>query len=161
MISNCKVCFVVRKPYDPVVIRPAPRGDEVEKEYRLVRDSHGNCEYIEVGEKNIREYIESFKNGCSLKSILDRCQLMPIRDKVAYLNQTDVGVSADMTNMPKDGTEAQIMIAKVKAACPDFCKRMKEGESFEKILAELINVPKASESVSDSKPVESEVNTNG
>lgn len=153
-MSRNKKVFI--GPYDPVEIPSCVAGDTVEKEYRLIRDSHGNCEYVEVGEKNVQEYINSFKNGCSLKAILDRCQLLPVHDKIAYLQQREQGYSADLSNLPKDGTEAQIMISKVKSLCPDFAKRMKDGETFEKILSELL--PKAPEPVTNN---ESEVNSNG
>lgn len=122
---------------------PAPVGDLVEKEYRKITDSNFNAEYVEVGERNISEYINSFKNGCSLKAILDRCNLMPVHDKVRYLQQSPDGFSADMSQMPKDGTEARIMIQRLKAVCPDFAQRMRAGESFEKILLDYL--PKSEE----------------
>lgn len=145
---------VCLRPCDRIHI-PAPVGDVVEKEYRVVRDSHFNAEYVEVGEKDIQEYINSFQNGCSLKSILDRCAMMPIHDKVRYLQQTDQGFSADLTSMPKDGTEAQIMIQRVKAVCPNFAQRMRDGESFEKILLDFI--PKSEEAPAPAQTNESEV----
>lgn len=138
MKRNLNEPFVVRRPYDPVIVLPAPVGDLVEGEYRKEIDSHFNAVYKLFGEKNVQEYINSFKNGCSLKSILDRCSLMPVHDKVRYLNQTEDGFSADMSNMPKDGTEAQIMIQRVKSVCPDFAQRMRNGESFEKILIDYL-----------------------
>lgn len=163
MLANVSDPKIVLKPYDPVEVSAVPFGEDEEKEYRLVRDSHGNCEYVEIGKKNISEYVESFKNGCSLKAILDRCSLMPIRDKIGYLNQTEQGVSADMSMMPKDGTEAQIMIQRVKQYCPDFAKRLKNGETFEKLLLELL--PNGSDSPSvvpaAGNDVESEVIVNG
>lgn len=130
--------FVVRKPYDPVETVPSEVGEVVEKEFRLVRDSNGNCSYIEVGERNISDYIASFANGCSLKSILDRCSLMPARDKIAYMNQREDGLGADLSAMPKDGTEAQIMIRKVKNLCPDYAERLRNGESFESLINQLL-----------------------
>ncbi len=151
----------VLKPYDPVVVKAPPFGEEEEVEYRLIRDSNGNCEYVEIGKRNISEYVESFKNGCSLKAILDRCQLMPVRDKIAYLNQIENGLSADLSSMPKDGTEAQIMIQKVKQLCPDFAKRLRDGESFEKLLLELLPNGSKSDSGAAENKLESEEVNNG
>ena len=151
---------IVRRPYDDVCLTVHPFGESEEMDYRLVRDSHGNCEYVEIGKRNISDYVESFKNGCSLKAILDRCQLMPVRDKIAYLNQTEQSMSADLSCMPKDGTEAQIMIQKVKAICPDFAKRLRNGESFEKLIVELLpNSGKYAETVAPD-PVSHVVNNN-
>lgn len=162
MMVKCMETKKVFRPYDPVVSVAPPFGDVEEKEFRLIRDSSGNCEYVELeGARNISDYVESFKNGCSLKAILDRCQMMPVRDKIAYLNQTENGLSADLSCMPKDGTEAQIMIQRVKNLCPDFAKRLREGESFEKILLEYL--PNGSKTASpgiENKP-ESEVTANG
>lgn len=148
----------VRK-FHEVPHKPIVPTQPVEKEFRLVRDSHGNCSYIEVGEKNVQDYIQSFTNGCSLKAILDRCSLLPTREKIAYLNQTDAGFSADLTHMPKDGTEAQILLSKVKKVCPDFASRLKNGESFEKILSEYVQ-PKQDPAPAVEK-IESEVTSNG
>lgn len=152
----------VRRPFDTVDSVPAPFGEVEEGDFRLVRDSSGNCEYIEIGKRNVLDYVESFKTGCSLKAILDRCQLMPVRDKVVYLNQTEQGVSADMTNMPKDGTEAFLMVKKVKEFIPDYADRMRKGETFDQLLLSIL--PKSddpSSVVETKKEIESEVAVNG
>lgn len=129
--------IAIRKPYDPVVRCPAVPGSSVEDQIRLKRDADGNCVYTKVGEKDVKEYISSFAAGCSLQSMLDRCNLMPVQEKIAYLNQTEDGVSADLTHMPTDGTAAHIMLSKLKAKYPDFAQRLKDGESFDKILEEI------------------------
>lgn len=152
--------MIVRKPYDIVDAPAPPFGEEVEEEYRLERDQHGNCIYTKVGEHNISDYVESFKTGCSLKAILDRCNLMPVRDKIAYLNQTEQGVSADMSSMPKDGTEAQIMLQKYKENYPEFASRIQAGESFDKIMSDFAEKFKSMENKAE-KPSESEVPVNG
>lgn len=156
MMSNERV-HKVRKPFDPVEVVPQEVGELVEKEYRLIRDSHMNCEYIEIGERNVRDYIESFKNGCSLKAILDRCSLMPTREKVAYVNQTENGLSADLSSMPTDGTAAQILIMKLKKRFPDFAQRIKNGESFESLVAQAIpNVESKADNSADNSKKEGE-----
>lgn len=152
-MDKTPVVFHFRRMYDPVKAVPSPVGEVIEKEYRLIRDSSGNCSYVEVGEKNVSDYIQSFSSGCSLKAILDRCQLMPVRDKIAYLQQTESGLSADLTHMPKDGTEAYILISKLKNVCPDFATRLRNGESFEKILSDYVQP-------SDADPVSTSVQTN-
>lgn len=153
--------FVVRKPYDPVESASSEVGEVVEKEFRLVRDSKGNCSYVEVGERNISDYIASFANGCSLKSILDRCSLMPARDKIAYMNQREDGLGADLSSMPKDGTEAQIMIQKVKNLCPDYAERLKNGESFESLINDLLPNKKVIDPVPVNEANEKEGENNG
>lgn len=148
----------IRKPSERVELCKSPIGVHIESQFTLIRDSHGNCSYVKIGEKDVKEYISSFAPGCSLKSILERCKLLPVQQQAQMLVQTQ-GFSADLTSMPKDGTEAQIMISRVKRACPDFAKRMAAGESFEKIVSDLIaqNLP-----VDKAKATEeSEVNSNG
>lgn len=127
---------------DPDTVVHAP---VIEDEIRLKRDENMNCIYIKVGEKNVNEYINSFANGCSLKSILDRCQLMPIHDKVRYLQQTDSGVSADLTNLPKDATEAFIMLRDLKEKHPDVLERFAKGESFDSIVKSFLPTDKTVE----------------
>lgn len=154
---------IVRDHFSPVDVESAihPHGDDIEKQYRLKRDENMNAIYVEVpgGDVDLNEYINSFKNGCSLKAILDRCSLMPAREKIAYLQQTEQGYSADMSAMPKDGTEAQIMLAKLKAEHPDIVERIKKGETFDKILADMISSSSAdgSDSAAPAENKESEV----
>lgn len=150
----------VKSRFDKPIVKAAPFGDVVEPDIRLERDSNGNCIYKKHGEKNISNYIESFKNGCSLKAILDRCQLMPIHDKIAYLNQTENGVNADITNLPKDGTEAQIMLQRYKRENPEIAKRIAAGESFDKIIADMTKNKISADSATNDKK-ESEVINNG
>lgn len=133
--------FAIRKPYDPVVVDPAPVGAEVEGEFRLSRDAKGNCIYTQVGERNVSEYIGSFKNGCALSSILDRIALMPAADKIRYLQQTD-GVGANLADMPKDGTEAFIMVQKLGRQYPQIFERVAKGESLDAVLNDIFK-PKA------------------
>ena len=133
VVSRARVCEV--NIIDPNSVIHAP---VIEDEIRLKRDENGNCIYIKVGEKNVNEYINSFVNGCSLKSILDRCQLMPIHDKVRYLQQNDSGVSADLTNLPKDATEAFIMLRDLKEKHPDVLDRFSKGESFDSIVKSFL-----------------------
>lgn len=141
----------VRKPYDPVVCDPKPAGDIIEPVYRLRRDENGNCIYVKVGEKNIDEYIASFKNGCALSSILDRINLMPVNDKIRYLQQTDAGFSADMSNMPTDGTEAFIMVQKLGRQYPQIFERVAKGETLDTVLSDIFK-PKAVESTAPAEP---------
>lgn len=136
MMNSTKIT-TIRKPYDPVVIDPTPAGDVVEAEFRLVRDEKGNCIYKKVGERNIDEYIGSFKNGCALSSILERINLMPVHDKVSYLQQTDGGFSADLSTMPTDGTEAFIMVKKLGAQYPQIFERVAKGESLDAVLSDI------------------------
>lgn len=148
-----------KKPYDPVICSKAPHGSDVEPQFRLRRDENGNSVYIQVGETNIREYVGSFEVGASLASMLDRCSLMPTRDKIAYLQQNSEGFSVDMTVMPTDGTAAQIMYKQILNTYPDIGRRILAGESFDKILAELF--PKADEAAKPTETQKTEVTEDG
>ncbi len=140
---------VVLTDPDTVVRTPV-----LEDEIRLKRDENMNCIYVKVGEKDVNEYINSFENGCSLKSILSRCQLMPIHDKVRYLQQTEVGVSADLTNIPKDATEAFIMLRDLKDKHPDLIDRFSKGESFDSIVKSLLPTDNINENVENKGDIE-------
>lgn len=142
---NVTVVSTIRRPYDPVVCDPQPRGDVVEGEYRLSRDEKGNCIYKKVGERNVSDYIGSFKNGCSLASILDRIALMPVNDKFNYLQQDTSGVSADLSSMPTDGTEAFILVQKLGRQYPQIFERVAKGEALESVLSDVFK-PKSAES---------------
>lgn len=121
----------------------------IEKQYRLKRDGNGNCIYLEAGERDVDEYINSFALGCSLRSLLERCSLMPTYDKIRYLNQTEDGVGADLTNIPKDGTEAFIMIKELKETHPDVFERFSKGESFDSIIKSMTNISNESEVINN------------
>lgn len=148
-----------KKPYDLVICPKAPHGCDVEVQYRLRRDENGNSVYTQVGETNIREYVGSFEIGASLASMLDRCSLMPTRDKIAYLQQNSEGLSVDMTAMPTDGTAAQIMYKQILNTHPDIGRRILAGESFDKLLAELF--PKAAEGTDPKNTQNTEVVEDG
>lgn len=126
-----------RGPYDPVVCDPHPHGEAVEGEYRLSRDAKGNCVYTKVGDRDISEYIGSFQHGCALSSILERINLMPVHDKIQYLQQTENGFGADLSNMPTDGTEAFIMVQKLGRQYPQIFERVANGESLDAVLTDI------------------------
>ncbi len=128
----------MRMRRDPVVVVPHPHGEDVEKQYRLTRDAHHNSIYTEVGDMDVQEYVNSFATGCSLKSILERCSLMPVHDKVRYLNQREEGVSADLSHMPKDGTEAYLQLFKMRQQYPEVFDRVAKGESLDAVLGEIV-----------------------
>lgn len=148
-------------PYERRVMPTAPHGSEVTDVYRLKRDDHMNSIYTKVGEENTQEYINSFATGCSLKAILDRIQLMPVHDKVRYLQQSEDGQSADMTAMPTDGTEAQIMLMKLKREHPEIVERMNAGETFDKVITDLFGKKDEGQSDPIENNVGTEENTNG
>lgn len=139
-----------------IVVPSAPSCCPTESVYRKKYDQNGNAYYVELDKPmQVNEYIESFKNGCSLVSLLQRCELMPVHDKVSYLQQRDSGVSADITNMPTDGTSAFIMLQQFKNDYPDIYQRVIKGESFDSILASFAKKP------SDTKPAEESVEKEG
>lgn len=134
----------------------APKCSPVEPVYRKKYDQNGNAYFVELDKPlNVNEYVESFKNGCSLISLLQRCELMPVHDKVSYLQQRECGVSADITNMPTDGTSAFIMLQQFKKDYPDIYQRVNKGESLDSILASFAKKP------SDSKSAEKSVENGG
>lgn len=66
---------------------------------------------------------------------------MPTEHKIRYLQQTSDGVSADLSGLPKDGTEAFIMLSKLNREHPEIMQRFSAGESFDSIIKDLIPTP--------------------
>lgn len=111
----------------------------VEDQFRLTRDNNGNCIYTKVGEVDISEYVNSFRNTSALDSVLSRIQFLPIREKISSLNMVNDGVSADTSILPKDGTEAFIILKKYEKEIPIIKERMDKGESFEAIITSIFS----------------------
>lgn len=126
-----------RKAFDHDSIKCHVIGSDIKEEIRMTRDTNGNCIYKKVGESKISENVNSYKNSAALTSILQRIQLMPVRDKISYLNQTENGISADVSRLPKDGTEAFIILSKYQHILPSIAKRMYAGESLNDILKSI------------------------
>lgn len=152
-----EIKVTVLSALDPVAIKfPAKESNGKEKQYRLTRDLKQNAIYTEVGELDVNEYVNSFEAGCSLQSILERVALLPARDKIAYLQQSNGGVSADLTSIPKDGTAAFILLNRVRDEHPDIYARFAAGESFETILKSIL--PNEEAAPASEAGAESEVN---
>lgn len=130
---------MIRKFLDPVVVTPHPASKVVEEKYILKRDVNGTVTYKKTTEVDINQYINSFRNGCELSSILTRCALMPIRDKIAYLNQTNSGYEADLSAIPTDLTDAIVRANVLKQSNPDLFNRLNAGESITDIITSLAN----------------------
>lgn len=130
--------MIIRKQFDPIRLYAHPTSEVEEHDFRLTRDNNFNCHYTDVGSRNIDEYVESFKNGCSLESLLARCNLMPAKDKISYLQRTAGGVGADFIHMPKDLTEAFIQYGNIARENPELIKRLNAGESMDSIIKSIL-----------------------
>lgn len=128
---------VIRRPLDRFIMPTANVGEVEEVHYRLKRDEHDNAIYTPVETVNVPEYINSFRSGASLRCVLERCNLLPVHDKVRMLQQTEDGFSADMSEMPKDGTEAFIAVRELRTRYPDIVEKMKNGESFDSVISSI------------------------
>lgn len=130
--------MIIHKQFDPVRVFAHPISECEEHDFRLTRDNNCNCHYTDIGSRNIDEYVESFKNGCSLQSLLARCNLMPAKDKISYLQQNAGGVGADLTKLPKDLTEAFIQYGNIARENPELLKRLSAGESMDSIIKSIL-----------------------
>lgn len=160
MMQRSKRSFAIRKPYDPVQVRPQILGFDEERHYRLHRDLNGNASYVVDNEYSISEYVGSFEDMCSLKSILQRIEMLPLQDKVNYLNQNPGGVYADLTAMPKDLTSAMVMINDFQATHPEVFKRVVAGENFETVVKDVYSRENKIKRAKEEKKKQ-EVNANG
>lgn len=162
MITTDRTSFVIRKWNDPVTLRPNV-VNPIEKQFRVEEDKNGNAIYTEVkgGDRNVSEYVNSFKDGASLESMLDRISLLPTHEKIAYLNQVSNGLTGDTRVIPKDGTEAFMALKRAKTLLPNFDEYIRAGKSFNEIVSainERYN-PQLKNSAAENK--ESEENVNG
>lgn len=130
MKKKIDITVGVRSTYDCGLVEE----DVIRKRY----DKDGNCYFEKVGTIKVQDNINSFKNGCALSSILERCKYMPIIDKVQYLAQTPDAVGADLVGMPKDLTEAFVLVNKEFKANPKIFERFRNGESFDSIVKDIL-----------------------
>ena len=143
-------------PFDRVVIKPHNVGNSIEEKYHLERDRNGNSIYIKYDELDVRSFIQSFTAGCSLRDLLERCSLMPSYETLRHVNQVDDGISMDLSVLPKDATEAFIMLKKVSKDFPDVLDRVSKGETLESVFKSF-----ATENQSIKNTTESEDINNG
>lgn len=137
MITNVKISHKVVKPFERVAVRPHVIGSDVKEDIRLIRDINGNCTYTKVGESSISDYVQSFKDGASLEHVLERIKYMPASEKIAYLSQLSNGFSCDNVSLPKNGTEAFLMLKRLNDICPDVGAQLRAGASVEDIMKGL------------------------
>ena len=128
----------VRKSFDPVEVVAHKHSEVVEVQYCKLHKSDGSIFYEKVGERNVNDYVNSFKNGVSLSSLLERCSLMPPRDKLMYLNQNTEGVYIDVSKAPSSLTEAFNTFSKINRENPEIFKRLSAGESINSIISSFI-----------------------
>lgn len=126
----------IRKSFDSVEVKFNRSSCDTVSDFRKKKDVNGNSVYVKVGEHSLSNYINSFKNACSLEAILQRCSLMPITDKVKILQQVPA-VSADMTQFPKDLTDAFVRMTDLRTRYPDISKRVSAGESIDSIIKSI------------------------
>lgn len=137
MFTNVKISHKVVKPFERVAVRPHVVGSDVKEDIRLIRDINGNCTYTKVAESSISDYVQSFKDGASLEHVLERIKYMPASEKIAYLSQLSNGFSCDNVSLPKNGTEAFLMLKRLNDICPDVGSQLRSGASVEDIMKGL------------------------
>lgn len=119
--------------FDTPEIIPNNPGNEIEPIFELKVNDKGERELVKVGETNIREKIQQYKDECDIGQILARAAIDP-----TVLNQREV-FYADVTEMPKSLAEAQNMIVTIKKEFDTMPpeERAKFDYSVEKYIAEF------------------------
>lgn len=119
--------------YDPPEVLPNNAGNELEPVFELRVNDKGEQELVKVGETNVREKIQQYKDECDIGQILARATIDP-----TILNQREC-FYADVTEMPKSLAEAQNMIVAIRKEFdlmpPE--ERAKFDYSVEKYIAEF------------------------
>lgn len=157
MINSSKP-YIVISSRDRIAIPFAPSCVTVIDDVRKRYDSNGNAFFESHGKIDIIEYINSFDVGCTLEALLSRCALLPLNNKIQMVNQNPDGVSADLSNMPTDGTSAFLMLNDLKKNYPHIIERFSRGESFNDIINSLVSTNDTNSSINSK---ESEVESNG
>ena len=146
----------IRKSFDPVVPIAHKKSNIVLPEIRKKLDESGNSVYVKVGEVNIKEYVNSYAAGCSLKSMLERCSLMPINTVVQTVNTAQPTGSGDLVGMPTDYTEAVVNTMDLIQNNPAIAKAVASGFDFKTIMSLAFPLE-----TNNKTPNESEVSLNG
>lgn len=136
---------IIRHAYDEYDQRCAtPSGRGFADKMSVVRcDSGGSC-LEKVGESNLHEYIQSFREEVDLKKIIERCM---ISGDMSMLQRVQ-GVYMDVTGMPADTRTAHDILnhsrqvyesldSKVKAhyqGFDDFLEAFANEENFKKFV---------------------------
>ena len=89
-----------RTIYDHVVVA-SNSGTQMVKDYQSVVDDDGSRHLVVVGEHSLYDEIQSYKESCDLKKIIERFQLT---GDVSLLQQKQ-GFYADVTEYPKTMAE--------------------------------------------------------
>lgn len=125
-MSDVKITNEVNEvdPFYPESIQ-----DLYRKEYK-----NGHTVYTKYGERNLREFVNSFRDGCSLKAILERNSLCAPHAMIQSVQNVQPGVSADISGMPKDGTAAYMMLANINQSYPGLLKDIHAGVSVDNVV---------------------------
>lgn len=136
--------------YDVVNIKPAKLNGLGYKEvhYSHSFDVDGNDVYTVREEMDVVEYVNSFKS-CSLKCLLERMALMPLSEKLVMLQADKQGNYGDVSDIPKDLSDAVIKIQTLQQQYPEVFKLVKEGKTFDEAMKVVYS----------NKPVEKSVET--
>lgn len=110
--------------------------------FRKEYDKNGNAIYTESSRVDRKQYINSFRNNSSLDAVLSRISYLPIHDKISSLNVVNNTTYGDTSILPKDGTEAIMLVNKYKSVLPDISKRLEAGENVDSIIKDIFTPKK-------------------
>lgn len=111
-------------------------GSPIHTIYSPVVDDDGNIELVESGKENTDEFINSFKDSCDIKVIIERF----LAGDQSALNQK-AAMYGDFTKMPKTYAEVLQMQIDAKKAFDELSVEVKEkfDNDINKFLASAGN----------------------
>lgn len=133
-----KSTHVVVLPYEKRVFVGKKVNDYIVDDVRKRYTADGEPYYVKVGEINTQEFISSFADGCSLQSLLTRCGLLPVNEKINYLQQVE-SVDGDFSNLPLDFTDAFLRAKDIDKKYPGVMQRCLNGEKVEDVFKSIFN----------------------
>lgn len=136
---------IIRHAYDEYNQRcSTPTGRGIADKMSLVRCDSGGCCLEKVGESNLHEYIQSFREEVDLKKIIERCMIsgdmsMLQRVQGVYMDVTGLSVDArtahDILNHSRQVYES--LDSKLKAhykGFEEFLEAFATEENFKKFV---------------------------
>lgn len=120
-------------------IKTKPTYNDIIEDFDFIRDEKGILKIEKVGEHSNKEYVNSFKEECSLQNQLEKIRLT---GNVSFLNQK-TGIYADISEYPTD----KLSKDEINKSISNYDKKLAE---LQKQLEELKATPKE-ETTNESK----------
>lgn len=119
-------------------INTRPNYNDIIEDYDFIRDEKGILKVQKVGEHSNKEYVNSFKEECSLQNQLEKIKLT---GNISFLQQKQ-GIYADISEYPTD----KLSKDEISQSISNYDKKLAE---LQKQLEELKATPTPKENTTN------------